>query len=344
MKLNYSPFLILLLVTFVGFALFPSCKKEVREVEKLRVDTVTKRDTVIKRDTIKQIDTLIITIRHDTTIIKHDTVIVKPTWPQSPIRPIVAGSSPYVTTLFEFMPAPGQFINTGLGDQIAAAGTLKNDQGLVSLGAWGGYIIIGFDHTVLDVPNKTDFIVYGNAFSSFSEPGVIWVMQDKNGNGKPDDTWYEIEGSASHMDGYVRNYAVTYTRPACDTCSVPWKDNMGKAGVVQTNMFHLQAYYPLTVAANSYTLYGSLLPSTHINDDDPTYITSASYDYGYGDNTLGGDKIDIATAIDSKGKRVRLKGGIDFIKVQTGILYNMGWLGEQSTEFGGAADLSMLKN
>jgi hypothetical protein len=262
--------------------------------------------------------------------------------PVSPVRPTTSSSNAYVSTLFEYKPGPGQFINTDLGNQKGALTTLKNDQGLVSLGAWGGYIVVGFDHTVLDAADKTDFIVYGNAFASFSEPGVVWVMQDTNGNGKPDDTWYEIEGSASHMDGYVRNYSVTYTRPACDTCSVPWKDNKGKTGVVQTNMFHLQAYYPTDITANSYTLTGTLLPSTNINDDDPSYITSKSYDYGYSDNSLGGDKIDIATAIDASGKRVKLTG-IDFIKIQTGILYNMGWLGEQSTEFGGAADLSLLK-
>jgi hypothetical protein len=261
---------------------------------------------------------------------------------EAPIRPVKASSNAYVTDLFDFNPAPGQFTNTGLGDTTAAKATLKTDQGLVSLGAWGGYIVVGFDHTVLNVDGKTDFVVYGNAFEKFAEPGVIWVMQDKNGNGKPDDTWYEIEGSASHKDGYVRNYAVTYTRPACDTCSVPWKDNKGNTGVVQTNMFHTQAYYPIGLKTNTYTLTGSLLPSSNINMDDPSFITSASFDYGYADNTGGGDKIDISSAIDDKGNKVNLKG-IDFIKVQTGILANMGWLGEQSTEFTGAADLTLLK-
>ncbi|WP_121808033.1 cell surface protein [Mucilaginibacter kameinonensis] len=261
---------------------------------------------------------------------------------EAPIRPTTVSSNAYVTTLFDFNPAPGQFTNTGLGDTTAAKGTLKTDQGLVSLGGWGGYIVVGFDHTVLNADGKTDFVVYGNAFAQFAEPGVIWVMQDKNGNGLPDDTWYEIKGSAFYKDGYTRNYSVTYTRPACDTCSVPWKDSKGNTGVIQTNMFHSQAYYPIGLKTNTYTLTGSLLPSSNINMDDPTYITSASFDYGYADNTGGGDKIDISSAIDDKGNKVNLKG-IDFIKVQTGILANMGWLGEQSTEFIGAADLSLLK-
>jgi hypothetical protein len=258
-------------------------------------------------------------------------------------RPVNATSNAYVTDLFDFNPAPGQFTNTSLGDTVAAKGTLKTDQGLVSLGAWGGYIIAGFDHTVLDVSGKTDFIVYGNALANFAEPGVIWVMQDTNGNGKPDDTWYEIKGSAYGQTGYSSNYSVTYTRPKCDTCSVPWKDNQGKTGVVQTNVFHTQAYFPKGIKGDTYTLTGSLLPSTNIDASNPALITSASFAYGYADNSAGGDKIDIATAVDAKGNLVNLKG-IDFIKVQTGILYNMGWLGEQSTEFTGAADLSLLKN
>src|ERR1700750_2436372 len=84
------------------------------------------------------------------------------------IRPITASSNAYVTQLFDFNPAPGQFINTGLGDTTAAMGTLKTDQGLVSLGAWGGYIITGFDHTVKDKDGSPDFVVYGNAFSLFA--------------------------------------------------------------------------------------------------------------------------------------------------------------------------------
>src|ERR1700744_5067109 len=181
---------------------------------------------------------------------------VTPTAPQAPIRPVTSSSNAYVTQLFEFNPAPGQFINTGLADTVAAMGTLKTDQGLVSLGAWGGYIIVGFDHTVLNKHDTTDFVVYGNAFSLFAEPGVVWVMQDTNGNGKPDDTWYELAGSETGKVGYKTNYSVTYTRPNCDTCSVPWTDNQGKTGVVQTNIFHTQAYFPIGIKGNTYTLTG----------------------------------------------------------------------------------------
>jgi hypothetical protein len=259
-----------------------------------------------------------------------------------PIRLVTASSNAYVTLLFEFNPAPGQFINTPIADTVAAQGTLKTDQGLVSLGAFGGYIVLGFDHTVLDVPGKDDLIVYGNAFPSFAEPGVVWVMQDTNGNGKPDDTWYELAGSETGKVGYKTDYSVTYTRPNCDTCSVPWTDNQGKTGVVQTNIFHTQAYFPIGIKGNTYTLTGTLLPSSNVDLSDPLNITSTAFAFGYSDSTSGGDTMDIANAVDKNGTKVNLKG-IDFIKVQTGIQINMGWLGELSTEFCGAADLSILK-
>ena len=86
----------------------------------------------------------------------------------APIRPITAQSSAYVTQLFEFNPAPGQYANTTIADTTAAQGTLNKSNGLVSLGAYGGYIVLGFDHTVLDATGKADIIVYGNAFTGFA--------------------------------------------------------------------------------------------------------------------------------------------------------------------------------
>jgi hypothetical protein len=290
--------------------------------------TKTNTTTVTKTDTINH--TITDTIR--------DTVVRQ--IPMGPIRPVTASSNMYITNFFEFTPAPGQFLNTTLADSNAAKGVLGNTQGLVSLGAWGGYVVYGFDHTVVDTAGP-DVLVIGNAFAQFAEPGVVYVMQDLNGNGKPDDTWYELAGSETGRPGYRRNYAVTYTRPDPANGNVPWKDNQGNSGFILTNIFNTQDYYPDAPHAATYTLTGTLLPSYNIDTTDPTYITSASFAYGYCDNSAGGDRVDISTAIDSTGKRVHLKG-IDFVKIQTGILFNMGWLGEQSTEVCGVADISLL--
>lgn len=258
-----------------------------------------------------------------------------PTVPTSPT------SNSFVTRLMEYNPAPGQFINKAPGNLVSAQGILGK-KGMVTLGAWGGYIVLGFDHTVINEANKDDIIVYGNPMPNFAEPGIIWVMQDENGNGLADDTWYEIAGSEFNKPGYKRNYSVTYKRPVPATADVPWTDSDGKSGVVKTNTFHKQPYFPEWVTGNEYTLTGSLLPSTGIDMTVPTYITSAPFAWGYADNTAGGDKIDIAKAVDKDGKPVAL-GGIDFIKIQTAIQANMGWLGELSTEVIGVEDLGIAK-
>lgn len=258
------------------------------------------------------------------------------------VRPTLESSSAYVTELFEFLPAPGQFINKAPGNFESAEGILGHDSGLVSLGAWGGSITLGFDHTVMNNPDQKDIIIYGNALPTFAEPGIIYVMHDENGNGKPDDTWYEIAGSEFGKEGYIQNYSVTYTRPAGDEVDIPWTDNQGKSGVVKATNFHKQPYYPEWIKEDSYTLSGSLLPSSNIDMSNPTNVTSAPFDYGYADNNQKGDRINIADAVDTDGKKVNLKG-IDFIKIQTGIQANMGWLGELSTEVKSVADLSLLE-
>lgn len=249
-------------------------------------------------------------------------------------------SNSYVTSLIEYKPAPGQFINVAPGNMESASGILNKNTGLVSLGAWGGYITLGFDHSIINYTGKDDFIIYGNPLAEFAEPGVVWVMQDENKNGLADDIWYEIKGSEYGKDGYIRDYQVTYYRPSTPNDDVVWKDNKGNEGVVKHNNFYMQAYYPEWIKEDTYTLSGTLLPNTNIDQSNPNYVKSMPFDWGYADNTVGGDKIDIDNAIDKDGKKVDLKA-IDFVKIQTGILADIGRLGKLSTEVNAVEDLNM---
>ena len=63
-----------------------------------------------------------------------------------------------------------------------------------------------FDHTVINVKGKKDFMILGNSFYSdlpeyqekkggSCEPGIVMVSFDTNQNGLPDDEWYELAGS-----------------------------------------------------------------------------------------------------------------------------------------------------
>ena len=70
--------------------------------------------------------------------------------------------------------------------------------------------------------NQYDFSIQGNAFDGSSEPGIVWVMQDINGNGLPDDEWYELKGSEAGKDETIRNFKVTYYRPEGKKMDVQW--------------------------------------------------------------------------------------------------------------------------
>lgn len=254
-------------------------------------------------------------------------------------------------TVVEYLPAPGQFINEKVSgfDNVTtmeaaceyAAGRLGSNL-FVSLGSWGGYIVVKAGAAI---PNTGgyDFSIAGNSFDSSNEAGIVWVMQDTNGNGLPDDTWYELRGSYYGMEGYERDYSVTYFRPD-GAGDVRWKDSRGEEGVVKwMGQFHAQNYYPGWVTADSYTLKGTRLPSLVYQDEAGVWI-NPPFGWGYADNSgedseiipIGGKTIQknffrISDAIDASGGSVDLDG-IDFIKVQTAVNGTSGVIGENSTE------------
>ena len=80
------------------------------------------------------------------------------------IRP-VASQTPYITKVIEFKPAPGQFTNElpeyeeGDTEETMRAKAEEyladNNKNMVSLGGYGGYIVVGFDHTIVFRDNST---------------------------------------------------------------------------------------------------------------------------------------------------------------------------------------------
>lgn len=83
---------------------------------------------------------------------------------------------------------------------------------------------------------------------------MVWVMQDVNGNGEPDDEWYELRGSETGKEGTVSGYAVTYYRPAGRGMDVQWTDSEGRSGTVEyRGEFHDQDfYYPVSGLGRRY--------------------------------------------------------------------------------------------
>jgi len=265
-------------------------------------------------------------------------------------RAPTAQSSQFADKVYEYTPAPGQFINDPVtnpsGTKTPAAACVWAKERLdahkyVSLGGFGGYIIVGFDHSVVNLGGY-DFAIYGNAYSGNSEPGIVWVAQDVNGNGVPDDPWYELKASDSFSEFTIKNYSVTYYRPEMAAQSVRWTDSEGQEGTIDyMAAYHTQDYYyPAWITEDEYTLSGTRLKAFNYDQSgNGTYWVNPDYGWGYADN-FGSETFRISDAMDADGSAVILKY-IDFIKVQTAVNAKSGWLGELSTEVLGFEDLSL---
>ncbi len=168
--------------------------------------------------------------------------------------------TPYIANVFDYLPAPGQFVNElpkytegdTHEDMVAKTGAslIGKNATMITLGGFGGYVVFGFDHTVVNVEGKCDFRINGNAFGALAnprpdapfggscEPGIVMVAYDKNKNGKPDeDEWYEIKGSGNvtaedeawyqmAVDNKndvrtFRDYEMTYYRPKTEEPDEP---------------------------------------------------------------------------------------------------------------------------
>ncbi|MDE6754268.1 MAG: cell surface protein [Muribaculaceae bacterium] len=285
--------------------------------------------------------------------------------------------SPYISKVFEYCPAPGQFVNEmpryEEGDSYedilkkAEESISGTNDIMITLGGFGGYVTFGFDHTVINVPGEKDFRIWGNAFYELlnpedrggsAEPGIVSVSYDTNCNGLPDDEWYELAGSEYHKPSTLHNYTITYNRPDSNQIPeeddsgfldnikyIPWKDSFGETGYISKNIFHSQSYFPLWLYKDEISFTGTCLSPNGIDlSGAGTYYVLYAYDWGYVDNHPNDysdlNSFDISWAVDKKGIPVYLPG-VDFIRVYTGLNQYCGWLGETSTELSRAQDLHL---
>ncbi len=285
-------------------------------------------------------------------------------------------NSPFISKVLDFCPAPGQFVNvvpeipsdaTEEDVNAIVLGQIGGDRnpGMVSLGAYGGYVVFAFDHPVVNLEGEYDFRIYGNALSSSaggsgggSEPGIVMVSEDVNGNGLADDPWYEIAGSEHSNPLSFRDFRITYHKTPADHQPVPdvgspavvdkeyimFTTNQPgfETGYVQKNRFHAQSYWPEWIKAETLEFEGTRLPGNAVNKGEggAEYWVLNAFGWGYADNLPNNDEpgIKIEWAVDSEGNPVHLDK-IDFIKVYTGVSQSCGWIGETSTEICGAEDL-----
>lgn len=310
---------------------------------------------------------------------------------------INAQNKPYITKIYDFMPAPGQFINNipyveepvskdsiltlvseCICGYVKSNGKIVVADAMISLGSFGGYVVFGFDHPVVNVPGEYDMQIFGNAIQSnqrpilggSSESGIVMVSRDVNGNGVPDDPWYELAGSEHSHPKTQKNFTITYYKPDDSQFGplamneyhdqyIRWTSNSVDSiqeGYLRKNYWHTQSYWPSWIEDETMTFVGTKLRGNAQNfsataDDWHQYFFDWGYVdnrpdewYGYKNNPSNiaaeelnkGFKID--WAVDDEGNPVDLKQ-IDFVKVYNAMLQDCGWLGETSTEVAGAVDL-----
>lgn len=314
---------------------------------------------------------------------------------------------PWLTRVYDYRPAPGQFVNTmpvyRVGEsvdsvlarcQASICGRVDTTttvfhgveytridtvwaEGMITLGGYGGYVILGFDHPVVN-SHDYDFEIWGNAFYSdlysnggSSEPGIVMVGVDMDGDGLPSegDQWYELAGSEYTHPTTQHDYTITYYRPdegktptpstsdpsLNDTTYIRWTSNDVNAdstsGYMSRNSFHNQPYWPLWIQDEILTFTGEKLRCNAVdasNNGGNSYFVLQYFSWGYVDNLPNNPEhkpvesyynpgFKIDWAVDGNGNHVNLTH-IDFIKVYNGLNQYCGWLGETSTEVAGGID------
>jgi len=266
--------------------------------------------------------------------------------PQEVLEP--TDESAYISHVFEYVYGPGQHAKLAtMADTANFIGKPSTD-GWLYLGGFGGYVIAGFNHDVLN-GDGNDFEVYALQGSS-PEPAVVYVMSDNNGDGKPNETWYELKGN--QLANSKRNYWVRYYKAASDSANISWLDSDGIKGELKCGYgakYSAGWWWP-AITSDSITLRGTRLPDAYddnsANGAEFWVVPKDRFTWGYAENLYGTDydtslasnKLDISNAVDAEGNSVSLSK-IRFIKVQTAVFQQAGWTNEVSSEVKGAKDL-----
>ena len=299
---------------------------------------------------------------------------------------------PWLTRVYEYRPAPGQFVNTlpvcRVGEPVDSvlARCHRSICGYVDTITQSihGQVVTQIDTvwapSMITLGGHTwDFEILGNAFVSeqeasggSSEPGIVMVGVDADGDGVPSDgdKWYELAGSEYGHPKTQHDYTITYYRPnegkqrtpsttdpnLIDTTYIQWTSNDvnpdSVSGYMSRNLHHMQPYWPLWLQGEEQLTYsGAKLRCNSVDlggNDGNSYFVQYFFGWGYVDNLPNhpnrqpgvegfnpGFKID--WAVDEDGNHVNLTH-IDFIKVYNAVNQYCGWLGETSTEVAGGID------
>jgi len=290
--------------------------------------------------------------------------------------------SPFATRVLEYRPAPGQFVNDGnfndpiraLGPPVGAGLFEPSNESVVSLGGFGGFIVLGFDHTVEDDPLNPmglDAIIFGNAFFVGGNPNRRWsecatveISLDENRNGVADDAWYLIPGS--HLPPPERYLAyVVWDDDLADGIYPPSEASWipeGRDGVWATSAYTLRdALFAAVIVINPSPSpdregihgYADHSPTVVLGDFDADGLVDDSsiapeefyirpddpFEVGISAGSCGGDALDIAWAVDAATGEPANLPGFDFIRITTANATVSIAFGEKSAEIDAVSDV-----
>lgn len=294
------------------------------------------------------------------------------------------GQTPFAVEVMEYRPAPGQFVNDddfndpirALGPPVGGGTVDPSHESTVTLGGFGGYLVLRFDHPVEDHPLNPfgmDAIVFGNAHWVGDDPNRHWaecatieIALDEDGSGRIDgeERWYLIPGShvldpfmqlaSQHWD----DDALSDTPPAL----IEWvPDEM--TGTWQTSAFALppEIFGAVVIenpapegASEGIFGYADYSPTLILGDwdgdnlvDDPAADPAEFYTRpddpltaGPSPRSGGGDAFDMAWAVNPiTGEPANLPA-FDHVRITTAVDAVLGFLGEKSAEIDAVADVA----
>ncbi len=272
----------------------------------------------------------------------------------------IAGS-PFATRVIEYAPAPGQFVNDpafndpqrALGPPSGGGMADPNNESVVTLGGFGGFIVLGFDHTVMNDPLNPmglDAIAFSNAYWVGGNPDRHWaecatieISRDDNDNGQADDDWYLIPGS--HLTAPLNRTAHPWTGGITTYAYQLPTDPFGAVVVVnpesgtETEGIYGYAEYSPTLFLGDMDA-DDVIDNDEITEEEFYTVPDDPFEVGITPGSGGGDAFDIAWAVDAATGAPANLDGFDFIRLTTPLHVIMGPLGEKSAEIDAVADVS----
>ena len=259
----------------------------------------------------------------------------------------------YLSEVFEYVYGPGQHAAQAKStDTQFIIGNPAKHSGWLYLGGFGGYVVAGFS---ANIPNLegADFEVFALPGAG-PEPAVVSVMSDDNNDGLPNETWYELKGS--RFENSQRKYTVTYYKALSDTVNITWSDSESNTGELKAGFgptpgkAYTSTWWWSETLTDIVAFEGTRLPDAYeynqVGETSSWTVPEGRFEWGYAENKSGTDydsknhsnRLDISNAVDANGNPVHLDH-IRFIKIQSAVLQQAGWLNEVSPEIRGAGGL-----